>query len=115
MKLLPLLLIGALFGAGAAHGQERLDEHSAHHVAPPAAPAASHMTAGEVRRILKDANKITLRHGKIENLDMPPMTMVFNVRESSLLDEVKVGDKVLFTAEQAPDGGLFVTAIKPVP
>ena len=61
---------------------------------------------GEVRRVDKSAAKITLKHGEIRNLDMPPMTMVFAVRDKALLDKVKAGDKVVFTAAQ--DGGTYV-------
>ena len=74
-----------------------------------AAPAS--MTEGEVRKIDKEAKKITLKHGDIKNLDMPGMTMVFQVKEAALLDKVKAGDKVMFTAEKA-DGAIVVTAIE---
>lgn len=73
-----------------------------------AAPA----TEGEVRKVDKSAGKITLKHGEIKNLDMPPMTMVFTARDPALLDKVKAGDKVVFNAEK--DGGQYVvTAIEP--
>lgn len=75
---------------------------------------ASEMTAGEVRKVDKAASKITLKHGEIKNLDMPPMTMVFQVRDPALLDKAKVGDKVRFAAEQK-DGALVVTAIEAAP
>ena len=57
------------------------------------------MTDGEVRKVDKDNQKVTLKHGEIKNLDMPGMTMVFNVKDSSMLDNVKAGDKVQFRAE----------------
>jgi Cu(I)/Ag(I) efflux system periplasmic protein CusF len=69
------------------------------------------MTEGEVRKIDKEAKKITLKHGDIKNLEMPGMTMVFQVKDAALLDKVKAGDKVMFTAEKA-DGGIVVTAIE---
>ena len=69
------------------------------------------MTEGEVRRIDKETKKITLKHGDIKNLDMPGMTMVFQVKDAALLDKVKAGDKVTFTAEKA-DGAIVVTAIE---
>ena len=69
------------------------------------------MTEGEVRKIDKEAKKITLKHGDIKNLDMPGMTMVFQVKDAALLDKVKAGDKVMFTAEKA-DGAIVVTAIE---
>jgi Cu/Ag efflux protein CusF len=67
----------------------------------------------EVRRIDKDAGKITLKHGPIKSLDMPPMTMVFQVQDRALLDKVKAGDKVKFTAVQSSGGAYTVTSIEP--
>ncbi|MEY3461815.1 MAG: hypothetical protein RLZZ03_1468 [Pseudomonadota bacterium] len=55
---------------------------------------------GEVRKVDKAAGKISLKHGEIKNLDMPPMSMVFEVKDPALLNKVKVGDKVVFTAAQ---------------
>ena len=75
------------------------------------AAVAADMTEGEVRKIDKPARKITLKHGEIKNLDMPGMTMVFQVEDAALLDKVQAGDKVRFTA--AKTGGAFVvTAIE---
>jgi Cu/Ag efflux protein CusF len=68
-------------------------------------------TDGEVRKIDKAQGKITLRHGEIKNLDMPPMTMVFRVKDPKMLDTVAVGDKVKFSAEKS-DGQYTVTAIR---
>ena len=70
-----------------------------------AEPAAHSLAEGEVRRVDKDAKKITLRHGPLANLDMPAMTMVFQVRDPAMLDQVKAGDKVKFRAEKL--GGAF--------
>ena len=68
------------------------------------------MADGEVRKVDKDAAKVTLKHGEIKSLDMPPMTMVFTAKDKALLDKVKAGDKVKFQA--ANEGGkLVVTAI----
>lgn len=66
---------------------------------------------GEVRKIDKDSQKITLKHGEIKNLDMPPMTMVFKALDPTLLDKVKVGDKVQFQAVMR-DGAMVVTTIE---
>ena len=68
--------------------------------------AASDMTDGEVRKIDKGAKKITIRHGEMKNLGMPAMSMVFQVKDPTLLDQVKPGDKVRFRAEKS--GGAFV-------
>jgi Cu/Ag efflux protein CusF len=76
-------------------------------VAASSAWAANHqaLSDGEVRKVDKDAKKITIKHGPLANLDMPPMTMVFQVKDPSVLDKVKVGDKVKFQAEKV--GGAF--------
>lgn len=62
----------------------------------PALPA----TAAEVRKVDLDAKKITLKHEEIKNLEMPPMTMVFQVKDTSLLANLKTGDKVMVTVDK---------------
>ncbi|HEY5634900.1 MAG TPA: copper-binding protein [Burkholderiaceae bacterium] len=68
---------------------------------------------GEVRRIDRAQGKVTLKHGEISNLQMPPMTMVFRAKDPAVLDRLKVGDKVRFAADQI-DGAFTVTRIEPV-
>jgi len=97
---IPSLLIPLTFVLPAA-AQQKADEHSAHHPAASAssaATAAADMTEGEVRKIDKAQSKITLKHAEIKSLDMPPMTMVFNVKDKAVLDSVQPGDKVKFKA-----------------
>jgi Cu(I)/Ag(I) efflux system protein CusF len=77
------------------------------------AAAAADLAEGEVRKVDKPARKITLRHGEIKNLDMPPMTMVFGVARPELLEQVKAGDKIRFKAEKQ-DGNYVVTDLQPV-
>lgn len=68
---------------------------------------------GEVRRIDSGAAKITLKHGDIKNLDMPPMTMVFRVKDPTLLSRVRAGDRVRFTADKV-DGDYTVLSLEPL-
>ncbi len=75
--------------------------------------ASTEMAQAEVRKVDLDAKKITLKHGPIKNLDMPPMTMVFQVRDTALLDKLKAGDQVRFSAEQQ-QGAYVVTAVEKV-
>ena len=75
-----------------------------------AAPAD--MTEGEVRRIDTGAGQVTIKHGEIKNLDMPPMTMVFTMAEPSMLSNLKAGDKVRFVVEQQ-NGKMVITQITP--
>ena len=82
----------------------------AHH--EPAAKASSAaLTEGEVRKVDKEAKKLTIRHGPITNLDMPAMTMVFQVKEPAMLEQVKTGDKIRFSADKI-SGAYIVTQIE---
>jgi Cu(I)/Ag(I) efflux system periplasmic protein CusF len=73
--------------------------------------AASHLTDAEVRKIDKESSKLTLKHAEIKDLDMPPMTMVFNVRNKAMLDKLQPGDKIRFKAVKE-DGKFTVTEIE---
>jgi len=81
-------------------------------VAPLQTPSTSaDMANGEVRKVDKENKKMTIKHGEIKNLDMPPMSMVFQVRDPALLDKIKPGDKIRFSTEKS-EGAFFVTAIE---
>jgi Cu(I)/Ag(I) efflux system protein CusF len=73
--------------------------------------AAATPTDGEVRKVDVEAKKLTLKHGEIKNLNMPGMTMVFQVKDPAMLEKVKTGDKVRFTAEKI-NGAFTVTSIE---
>lgn len=98
------LLIACLLGS-LAFSVQASDEHSGHKDHAAAQSTAS-MSQGEVRKIDAARQKITLRHGPIANIGMPPMTMVFDVKDAALLEGVAVGDKVGFVVEQ--QGSKFV-------
>ncbi len=76
-----------------------------------AAKPASALSEGEIRRLDPESGKLTIRHGEIRNLDMPPMTMVFTAQDKALLSGLKVGDRIHFVASN--EGGKYlVTGIK---
>lgn len=103
----------SLVAAGGAHAQAP-DGRSAQRAEPAAQTAAAPATEGEVRKVDKDAAKITIRHGPIANLGMPAMTMVFRASDPAMLDLVKAGDRVQFTAELI--GGQYtVTRLRKAP
>jgi Cu(I)/Ag(I) efflux system periplasmic protein CusF len=105
-------IVGGIFSAVSLAQPVTSTDHASHHVAQGTAAQAP-MTDGEVRKVDKSAGKLTLKHGPIPNLDMPDMTMVFRVKESAMLDQVKVGDKVRFAADKV--GGQYtVVKIEPV-
>ncbi len=76
--------------------------------------AAPGMADGEVRKIDKENGKITIRHGEIKHMDMPPMTMVFTAKDKALLDKVQVGQKIQFTVVHE-GGKMVVTDMQPAP
>ena len=103
--------------------------HSAHtplSAAPPSQAAgtaadthATHadsgdLSEGEITRWDARTLKVTLRHGEIKNLGMPPMSMVFRVQDTSVVGALKPGDKVRFRAEQV-DGVYTVTRLEAAP
>jgi Cu/Ag efflux protein CusF len=79
--------------------------------AKPAAKASAALSEGEVRKVDREEKKVTIKHGPIENLKMPPMTMVFRVKDAGLLEGLEPGTKVRFRAEEA-DGGYLVTRLQ---
>ncbi len=118
MKKLKSLLILATLAAGAAsvyaasHAGAPMAATDVKKDAAAAAPSAD-LAEGEVRKVDKETKKITIKHGVIKSMDMPAMTMVFQVKEAALLDKVKAGDKVRFRAEQTA-GAIVVTEIRTV-
>ena len=92
-KCRPVLLTTLLFGIGLA-------------------ATAAEPTEAEVRKVDLGARKITLKHGEIKNLEMPPMTMVFQVSNPALLGGIKTGDKVRFTADKV-NGAYTVLTLEP--
>lgn len=108
-----LVSAAALSPAWAASHQGGHGAHS-DHGKPTAQAATGEMTDGEVRKVDRDSGKLTLKHGDIKSLDMPPMTMVFRVKDPKWLDGLAVGDKVKFSAAQE-NGQYVVTGLVKAP
>ncbi len=111
MKIRPLaatlglaaLLCAPAFAGNDAHGSHGMDHGTT---------AAAAMAEGTVKKLDKSAGKLTIAHGPLENLGMPGMTMVFRTKDPAMLDQVKAGDKIRFTAERI-NGAFTVTALEP--
>jgi Cu/Ag efflux protein CusF len=102
-------LIAAMLGYAAPLLAQSSTDHASHH--PTIVAQATALTDGEVRKVDKETKKITLKHGPIQNLDMPAMTMVFQVKDPAMLDQVKAGDKIKFAADKI-NGAYTVTRIE---
>jgi Cu/Ag efflux protein CusF len=78
---------------------------------PASAPAAAPMSHGEIRKVDKEAGKLTIKHGPLDNLGMGAMTMVFRVNDPAMLDQLKAGDKISFFADMV-NGQLTVMQVE---
>lgn len=121
MKRLTLILTIAAMGTVLAGCGEKTPAPAVK--AEQAAPAADGMMpgmdmagammakgTGTVTAIDKAGGNITLNHGPIAEAGWPAMEMEFKATPASLLDTVKVGDKVSFELKMAGGTG-EVTAI----
>jgi Cu/Ag efflux protein CusF len=100
-------------GASAANAQTHDTHEPASHNMPAATQdaASAAMAAGEIKKVDKDTGKLTIQHGPLTNLNMPGMTMAFKVQDPSMLDQVKVGDKIRFHVERV-NGAFVVTRLE---
>jgi len=110
MKLVRSLALVSGVLSAALHAQPSTPSPQAANA--PSAAATGLLSEGEVRKVDAGQGKITLRHGPLTNLGMPPMTMVFTVTNPGLLQGLKAGDRVRFTADRI-DGTFVVTALQP--
>ena len=118
IRIVLLAFAAALSFAGAASAQSSkpMSEMPGMSDKAPAAggaktAAASELSEGEIRKVDRENKKLTIKHGPLKNLDMPGMTMVFQVKEDAMIDKVEVGAKVRFKAEKL-DGKFVVTDIE---
>jgi Cu/Ag efflux protein CusF len=129
MKSLPRWMLLALLGAtgsslafaqgahphgSAGHGDVHDNAHGEGQGQNPAAGSELPKVEAEVRRVNTRANTLSVRHGDIPNLDMPPMTMTFQVRDPALLEGLDVGDSILVTFDRV-DGAYTVMSVEPAP
>ncbi len=108
---LTALLMGAAFTSPVLAQDHSHHGSAASTSSAPAADAAAVMTAGEITRVDTRTGKFTIRHEEIKNLGMPPMTMVFGLKDSAQAAQFKPGDKVRFHVEDN-NGALTITQIE---
>ncbi len=69
------------------------------------------MTEGSIKKINMDMGKVTIKHGPIVNLDMPPMSMVFDVQDVAMLQGLAAGDNVKFYVVEK-DGKMVIEELE---
>lgn len=77
-------------------------------------PAESNaaLTDAEVKKVDAASGKVTLKHGALDNVGMPPMTMTFKAKDAAMLEQVHVGDKVRVRIENVNGTLTIVKLVK---
>ncbi|KQV58077.1 MULTISPECIES: copper-binding protein [unclassified Duganella] len=109
MKVFTSTLQAVILAVACAAATSALAQHTVTDHAQPAVVADS--ADGEIKKVDKASGKLTIKHGELKNLGMGAMTMVFRAKDAAMLDQVKAGDKVRFTVENA-NGAMTVTALE---
>ena len=85
--------------------------HTSQHPSEKPAAGSEALADGEVKKVDKDAGKVTIKHGPLKSLEMPAMTMVFRVKDPAMLETLKAGDTIRFKAEKL-GGNYTVTELQ---
>jgi len=112
-SMLTTLTLGMSLAFGMPAWAEAQHTDHSHGGATSQADVNAMLSEGQVKKVDKAQGKITLKHGPLENMGMPGMTMVFRVQDASMLDQVKPGDTIRFRAEKM-NGALTVTKLEAV-
>lgn len=120
-RLMAVLVVcsAAVNTSALAQAQATATAHDGHAATQPATTAAAAsetaapavLSEGEITRWDPRTLRVTLRHGELKNLEMPPMTMVFRVENANVVGDLKAGDKVRFRAERV-SGAFHVTRME---
>jgi len=80
---------------------------------PSASKASSNtaLTEAEVRKVDPATGMVTLKHGALENVGMPPMTMAFKAKDAAMVKQVHEGDKVKVRVEDV-NGTLTIVKLE---
>ena len=69
---------------------------------------------GVVRQIKTEEGKVKIKHGPVDRLGMPAMTMVFKVADAAMLENIEKGQRVGFIVDNS-SGGFLITHLMAMP
>ncbi|NIE55421.1 MULTISPECIES: copper-binding protein [unclassified Burkholderia] len=72
----------------------------------------SALTDAEVKEIDAGRGRVALKHGALDNVGMPPMTMAFKVADAAMIRPLHVGDKVRVRVENVKGELTIVKLVK---
>jgi len=106
MKALIVVVVLAVFAAFAWYllptpPRGDAEQSSGGHASHAGDPTA--LADGVVLSVDRAAKNLTISHGPLHNLGMPPMTVSFQVADPAMLERIKAGDKVRFHADAIGD------------
>lgn len=80
---------------------------------PPASKTSSNtaLTDAEVKKVDAATGMVTLKHGALENVGMPPMTMAFKAKDTAMVKQAHEGDKVKVRVENV-NGSLTIVKLE---
>ncbi|TKC86888.1 copper-binding protein [Trinickia terrae] len=104
-------VLAALFAAPAFAGDDMAGMSMS--AKPSAAKVSSNtaLTDAEVKKVDAASGMVTLKHGALENVGMPPMTMAFKAKDAAMVKKVKEGDKVKVRVENV-NGTLTIVKLE---
>ena len=111
MKHPLLIILLAAIGTGSAFAQYQSGGQPSIYAQAPAGAQKSSKGTGLIQQIDRDKGTVTIKHGPLQGLDMPAMTMSFQVKDKAMLSNLQPLQKVEF--DLAYDGRTFlITGIK---
>ncbi|MGF6776657.1 copper-binding protein [Paraburkholderia sp. GAS334] len=69
------------------------------------------LTDAEVRKVDPETGMVTLKHGALDNVGMPPMTMAFKAKDAAMIKQIHEGDKVKVRVENV-NGTLTIVKLE---
>ncbi|BCG02376.1 hypothetical protein PPGU19_069440 (plasmid) [Paraburkholderia sp. PGU19] len=70
------------------------DDMAGMNMSAPSASTKAALTDAEVKKVDAETGMVTLKHGALENVGMPAMTMAFKAKDAAMVKQVHEGDKV---------------------
>jgi Cu/Ag efflux protein CusF len=69
------------------------------------------LTDAEVRKVDPASGMVTLKHGALQNVGMPAMTMAFKAKDAAMIKRIHEGDKVKVRIEDV-DGTMTIVRLE---
>ena len=80
----------------------------------PATPTDTALADGVVQKVDRQAGMVTIQHGELKNVGMPPMTMAYKAKDAAMVDRAKEGEKIRFRLEDL-NGTYTITRLEKQP